>query len=243
MRRTLVSRSSREKPRPFDRWVRTTSPSSRVTVRSPASRAARLRAIVDLPDPDSPVNSTTRTAPVGASTVPTVSSSPEVYAGASAAGALGRLSRWDGHLDDRAGDRPPGAPCGEPCVINPHPAGRQQQDRVRRRQCADRQLVGDRDDDGSCCGGVRRLPSRRSQRGQVVAFARSRRECLRRRRRPPQRAAHRSEEVPAAPGPAARDRLHGGSKRSRPRRNLRDRAAYALQTRAAAADEKIGTRG
>ena len=41
MRRTLVSRSSRLKPRPLDRCVRTTSPSSTVTTR-PRGRAVTL---------------------------------------------------------------------------------------------------------------------------------------------------------------------------------------------------------
>src|SRR5258706_12074500 len=61
MRRMLVSRSSFEKPSPFDRCMRTSSPSSVSTCTprreiSPASIAAK----VDLPAPDKPVNQTTK---------------------------------------------------------------------------------------------------------------------------------------------------------------------------------------
>src|SRR5689334_6214319 len=57
MRRTLMSRSSLEKPRPFDRFVRTTSPSSSST-RWPIlrRRSATGAESVDLPAPDMPVN-------------------------------------------------------------------------------------------------------------------------------------------------------------------------------------------
>ena len=57
MRRTLVSRSSLLKPRPFERFVRTTSPSSNST-RAPASRSrsSRIVEIVLLPAPDMPVS-------------------------------------------------------------------------------------------------------------------------------------------------------------------------------------------
>src|SRR5271154_3281209 len=53
----LVSRSSLEKPRPFERLVRTSSP-SRISTRWPrlrSSSATRL-ASVDLPAPERPVN-------------------------------------------------------------------------------------------------------------------------------------------------------------------------------------------
>src|SRR4051812_22546871 len=57
MRRMLVSRSSREKPRPLLRLVRTTSP-SRWSTRMPrrSSSGPTISAIVLLPAPDSPVN-------------------------------------------------------------------------------------------------------------------------------------------------------------------------------------------
>src|SRR5208283_4787830 len=57
MRRMLVSRSSLEKPRPLDRWVRISSP-SRTSTRCPRLRSssARRLASVDLPAPDIPVN-------------------------------------------------------------------------------------------------------------------------------------------------------------------------------------------
>jgi hypothetical protein len=60
MRAMFVSRSSREKPRPLDRWVRTTSP-SRISTRLPAARSlgSRHSASVDLPAPDRPVNQRT----------------------------------------------------------------------------------------------------------------------------------------------------------------------------------------
>src|SRR5436309_3019549 len=60
MRRMFVSRSSLEKPRPFERCVRTSSPS-----RSSECRPRRVSsdcsafAMVDLPAPDRPVNQTT----------------------------------------------------------------------------------------------------------------------------------------------------------------------------------------
>src|SRR5437660_826324 len=61
MRRMLVSRSSFEKPRPFERWVRTSSPSSSSAWRPRrSSSAASALAIVDLPAPESPVNQTTK---------------------------------------------------------------------------------------------------------------------------------------------------------------------------------------
>jgi hypothetical protein len=70
MRSTFVSRDSRSNPSPFDRWCRTSSPSSRVVPRpSSSSSAARARATVDLPEPDKPVKNTTaprRWAPLAA---------------------------------------------------------------------------------------------------------------------------------------------------------------------------------
>src|SRR5918993_3303610 len=56
MRRTLVSRSSRVNPSPFERWVRTSSPSRISIRRTPASFSATALASVLLPPPDSPVN-------------------------------------------------------------------------------------------------------------------------------------------------------------------------------------------
>ena len=52
-----MSRCSFEKPSSDDRCLRTTSPSSRVTGRSPTSSkfASNTFAIVDLPAPESPV--------------------------------------------------------------------------------------------------------------------------------------------------------------------------------------------
>src|SRR5262245_31233244 len=60
MRLTFSSRSSLLNPRPFDRRVRTTSP-SRTSTRSPdaRSRCSSNLAAVDLPAPDRPVNQTT----------------------------------------------------------------------------------------------------------------------------------------------------------------------------------------
>src|SRR5690348_16544615 len=65
MRRMLVSRSSFEKPRPLDRFVRTSSPSSTSAgrPRSASSACSRL-AIVDLPAPDRPVSQTTKPCPL-----------------------------------------------------------------------------------------------------------------------------------------------------------------------------------
>ena len=52
-----MSRSSRLKPSPFERWVRTTSPSSSVTWRpASSSKIDSTAAVVDLPEPLSPVN-------------------------------------------------------------------------------------------------------------------------------------------------------------------------------------------
>src|SRR4051812_1612896 len=66
MRRMFVSRSSLLNPRPFDRWVRTTSPSSSVMLRPRrSSRAASSVAMVDLPAPLRPVSQTQQ--PRGAS--------------------------------------------------------------------------------------------------------------------------------------------------------------------------------
>src|SRR5215471_12622748 len=61
MRRMLVSRSSFEKPRPFERLVRTSSPSrtSAWRPRSASSACSRL-AIVDLPAPERPVSQITK---------------------------------------------------------------------------------------------------------------------------------------------------------------------------------------
>src|SRR2546421_11232927 len=53
----FVSRSSLEKPRPFERWVRTTSPSRYSTLCSFfSSSAPTSSAMVDLPAPERPVN-------------------------------------------------------------------------------------------------------------------------------------------------------------------------------------------
>src|SRR5437660_12870617 len=53
----FVSRSSFEKPSPFERWVRTTAP-WRYSTSSPrrSSSGPTMSAIVDLPAPDKPVN-------------------------------------------------------------------------------------------------------------------------------------------------------------------------------------------
>src|SRR5262249_51647391 len=61
IRRMLISRSSRLKPSPFERWVRTTSPSSTSTL-APASRSrvSMRPEIVLLPAPDRPVNQRTK---------------------------------------------------------------------------------------------------------------------------------------------------------------------------------------
>src|SRR5215211_2386296 len=57
MRRTLVSRSSFEKPRPAERLVRTTSPSSSSTGRPAARRrSTTMLEMVLLPAPERPVN-------------------------------------------------------------------------------------------------------------------------------------------------------------------------------------------
>src|ERR671924_1232018 len=60
MRAMLVSRSSRLKPRPWQRLVRTSSPSSS-SIRWPRSARAgpSLAATVDLPAPDRPVSQST----------------------------------------------------------------------------------------------------------------------------------------------------------------------------------------
>src|SRR5579859_3167426 len=60
MRRMLISRSSLLKPRPFERCVRTTSPSSTSTAAPAARRRASMRLeMVLLPAPESPVNQMT----------------------------------------------------------------------------------------------------------------------------------------------------------------------------------------
>src|ERR1700750_1478825 len=57
IRRMLVSRSSFEKPRPFERFSRTTSPSSTSSLESRLrSSLTRWVVMVDLPEPESPVN-------------------------------------------------------------------------------------------------------------------------------------------------------------------------------------------
>src|SRR5215212_5064924 len=57
IRRMFVSRSSFENPRPFERFVRTTSPSRTSTLRPRcASWCSTSSAIVDLPAPERPVN-------------------------------------------------------------------------------------------------------------------------------------------------------------------------------------------
>src|ERR1022692_4038414 len=59
MRTILVSRSSREKPKPLDKWVRTTSPSRMVTCRPCSiSMTVRMSAMVLLPALGKPVNQT-----------------------------------------------------------------------------------------------------------------------------------------------------------------------------------------
>src|SRR5579864_5349360 len=61
MRRMLISRSSLLKPRPFERCVRTTSPSSTSTAAPAARKRASMRLeIVLLPAPESPVNHSTK---------------------------------------------------------------------------------------------------------------------------------------------------------------------------------------
>src|SRR5260370_33267402 len=61
MRRIFVSRSSFEKPRPFERFVRTSSPSSTSTLIPPARNCGTSsRASVVLPAPDKPVNQTVK---------------------------------------------------------------------------------------------------------------------------------------------------------------------------------------
>src|SRR5581483_5075926 len=71
MRRMLVSRSSREKPSPLLRFVRTSSP-SRTSMRTPRSRSrgARYSASVDLPAPESPVNQSVNPGVVSAMSPP-----------------------------------------------------------------------------------------------------------------------------------------------------------------------------
>ena len=58
MRRMLMSRCSLENPSSDDRCLRTTSPSTSVTVRPPISSngTRSTLATVDLPEPDSPVS-------------------------------------------------------------------------------------------------------------------------------------------------------------------------------------------
>src|SRR3984893_8365577 len=61
IRRMLISRSSLLKPRPFERCVRTTSPSSTSTAAPAARRRDSMRLeIVLLPAPESPVNQRTK---------------------------------------------------------------------------------------------------------------------------------------------------------------------------------------
>src|SRR4030095_9548674 len=61
MRAMLVSRSSRLKPRPWQRLVRTSSPSSSSTRWPRSARAGpSLAATVDLPAPDRPVSQSTK---------------------------------------------------------------------------------------------------------------------------------------------------------------------------------------
>src|SRR5260370_37090334 len=61
MRRILISRSSLLKPRPFERCVRTTSPSSTSTAAPAARKRASMRLeMVLLPAPESPVNHRTK---------------------------------------------------------------------------------------------------------------------------------------------------------------------------------------
>src|SRR5919109_1677357 len=61
MRAMLVSRSWREKPRPWHRLVRTSSPSSSSTRWPRSARAGpSLAAMVDLPAPDRPVSQSTK---------------------------------------------------------------------------------------------------------------------------------------------------------------------------------------
>src|SRR5438105_12763012 len=68
MRRMFASRSSFEKPRPFDKFVRTSSP-SRTSTLSPRARnsGTSLPASVVLPAPESPVNH--RTNPLSSATL------------------------------------------------------------------------------------------------------------------------------------------------------------------------------
>src|SRR3712207_386596 len=64
IRSMFVSRSSFEKPRPFERWVRTVSPSRYSTMQPRSSSAGPTRcAIVDLPAPERPVNQSVKPPP------------------------------------------------------------------------------------------------------------------------------------------------------------------------------------
>src|SRR3954453_16207746 len=102
MRRMLTSRSSFENPSPFDRCVRTTSPSSSVIEREPASRSTTARATVDLPEPQKPVKNNVRPSPGGCGTVVVTSTSgPDEYAAAIASaredassGSTGTATTW-----------------------------------------------------------------------------------------------------------------------------------------------------
>ena len=62
MRLILMSRCSLENPSSDDRFLRTRSPSRRVTGRSPVSISLTISAfaIVDFPDPESPVKKTVK---------------------------------------------------------------------------------------------------------------------------------------------------------------------------------------
>src|ERR671916_2161648 len=64
MRSTFMLRSSRPKPRPLERLVRTMSP-SRTSTRLPRSRSSRstMSAMVVLPAPDRPVNHSVKPRP------------------------------------------------------------------------------------------------------------------------------------------------------------------------------------
>ena len=60
MRCTLIERCSLENPSSLDKWVRTTSPSNKVTLRRPCaiSLTISILARVVLPAPDNPVKNT-----------------------------------------------------------------------------------------------------------------------------------------------------------------------------------------
>src|SRR5215212_7881538 len=96
MRAMLVSRSVRLKPRPWQRLVRTSSPSSSSTRWPRSARAGpSLAATVDLPAPDRPVSQSTKPVSLVMELVP--------FAGGGVGGASGPVG-----LDQQLGDLGPG---------------------------------------------------------------------------------------------------------------------------------------